>query len=237
MPCSTGSSPASASGSSGSRAVPEPDRDWAAALAPAIELVTGRLNVSPEIEQFRRYLDLLLAWNRTHRLTGLRSPAAIVRELFQDSLLFLAKLPEGALAVADIGTGPGIPGVPLRIVRPQISLTLIESRRKRVSFLASLIRDLGLSDVVVLEGRAEVLVEQRDDVVGRFDAVVSRAVGLHVLPSVMRYLKPGGLFLTGSSPDHCAMTRLPEEVALSRERVPFPRLGLTRDFLVSYKPA
>lgn len=217
--------------------MPAAEHDWAAALAPAIELVTGRLDVSAEVEQFRRYLDLLLAWNRTHRLTGLRSPAAIVSELFQDSLLFLAKLPEGPLAVADIGTGPGIPGVPLRIVRPQISLTLIESRRKRGSFLASLVRDLDLSNVVLLEGRAEVLVEQRDDLAGRFDAVVSRAVGLRVLPAVMRFLKPGGLFLTGGSPHHRDVTWMQPGIALSRERVPFPRLGLTRDFLVGYKPA
>jgi 16S rRNA (guanine527-N7)-methyltransferase len=217
--------------------VPETERDWAAALAPAIELVTGRQDVSVEVEQFRRYLDRLLDWNRTHRLTGLRSPAAIVRELFQDSLLFLTKLPDGPLAVADIGTGPGIPGVPLRIVRPQISLTLIESMRKRVSFLSSLTRDLGLRDVIILEGRAEVLVEQRDDLAGRFDVVVSRAVGLRVMPVVMRYLKPGGLFLAGGSPHYRAVTRIQPGIALSHERIPFPRLGLTRDFLISYKPA
>ncbi len=212
-------------------------RDPVDALAPAIQLMTGRFDVSAELGQFRQYLDLLLTWNRIHRLTGLRSREAIVRELFQDSLLFLARIPEGPIAVADIGTGPGIPGVPLRIVRPQISLTLIESRRKQVSFLSSLLRELGLGDVTVLEGRAEALVEQRGDLAGKFDAVVARSVGFRILPVVMRYLKPGGLFLTGGPPRHAAAESELRPADAMAERIPFPVLGLTREFFIAHKPS
>ena len=183
------------------------------------------------------YLDLLLAWNRTHRLTGLRSSGSIVRGLFQDSLLFLAQLPGHPLAMVDIGSGPGIPGVPLRIVRPEISLTLIESKRKRVSFLSTLKRELELTDVAILEGRAEALVSDHPDLIGKFDVVVSRAVGLDLLPTATRYLKPGGLFVGAGSPAQNARIRIQGAMPAKWETISFPALGLTRTFLLGHKPA
>ena len=111
-------------------------------------------------------------------MTALRSPEEIVRGLFLDSLLFLSALPAPRpLKVVDIGAGSGIPGLPIRLADPAITLTLIEAKRKRVSFLLTACRELGLSDVQVLEGRAERLVDENPGVAGSFDAVVARAVG------------------------------------------------------------
>jgi 16S rRNA (guanine527-N7)-methyltransferase len=171
-------------------------------LAAGITALTGRPATPEDRRRFKAYLDLFLRWNRTHRMTALRSPAAIVRTLFLDSLLFLPLLPPPPAAIVDLGAGAGIPGLPLRLVEPRLALTLVEARRKRVSFLRVVCRELGLDDVVVKEGRAEELIEQDPTLPGSFDAVVSRAVGpvRLLVPVALRYLKPGGVFLASGPP-------------------------------------
>ncbi len=179
-----------------------------------------------------------MLWNRAQRLTGVKTPAAMVLDLFQDSLLFLGRLPQGPLAMVDIGAGAGIPGVPLRIVRPEISLTLIESKRKRVSFLSSLRRELGLFDVSILEGRAEALIRQSDESLqGRFDVVVSRAAGplFRLLPTAMQYLRSGGLFINSGAPSEKTRPPVPGPFRAEWEVIHFRQLGLSRSFLVVRK--
>ena len=106
-------------------------------LLAAIPILAGRPATADDRRRFQRYLELLVQWNRVHDLTGLKDPGAIVRGLFLDSLLFLAQLPPRPLRLLDIGSGAGVPGVPLHLADSGISLTLLESRRKRVSFLAT----------------------------------------------------------------------------------------------------
>ena len=196
--------------------------------------MTGRAPKAVERTRFERYLRLLVEWNRTHRLTAIRSAEGIVADLFVGSLLYLSCLPPGPIKVADLGTGPGIPGVPLRIVRDDIALTLVESKRKRVSFLAALKRELELSDLSILEGRAEELVTTRSDLAGTFDVVVARAVGASILPIAMTYLRPGGLFLAGGPPDGAGKS---DPSGIRRQSKAFDKLGLKRTFLLSQKPS
>jgi len=198
--------------------------------------LTGRAPRSVETQRFQRYLRLLLEWDRIHRLTAIRSPDGIVTGLVQDSLLFLAHLPPGPIRMADLGTGPGIPGIPLRIVRDDIRLTVVESRRKRVSFLSALKRELELTDLVVLEGRAEELVKLPDLTEG-FDVVVARAVGISLVPIAMSYLRPGGLFLAGGPPgDHGSKESGGVSNTTVWQTTTFKRLRLKRTFLVIQKP-
>ena len=213
--------------------------DQLATLIRPIQVLTGRDPTPQETERFARYLQLLVEWNRTHRLTGVRSAEAIVADLFVDSLLFLSALPSDAIAVADLGTGPGIPGVPLRIVRKDISLTLVESKRKRVSFLATLKRELELTDVLVLEARAEELIEDRPEIGGTFDVVVARAVGSSMIRIAMSYLRPGGLFLAGGSSSNRGRhaSTFDDSPGMQRETIVFDQLGLERTFVVSRKPS
>jgi 16S rRNA (guanine527-N7)-methyltransferase len=203
-------------------------------LERAIEVLIGRAPKAVERTRFERYLRLLVEWNRTHRLTAIRSAEGIVADLFVDSLLFLSCLPPGAIKMADLGTGPGIPGVPLRIVRDDIALTLVESKRKRVSFLAGLKRELELSDLSILEGRAEELVKARSDLTGTFDVVVVRAVGASILPIAMTYLRPGGLFLAGGPPGGAGKS---DPSGMRWQTKAFNKLGLKRTFLLSQKPS
>lgn len=126
------------------------------------------------MDLFAKYLQLLRDWSRIHRLTGSAEPQWIVESLILDSLLFLKILAPTVRDVADFGSGAGIPGVPLRIVRPQLRVTLIESRQRRVSFLATAVRELGLEGVSVLGGRLE---DVSASLSASQDAVVARCAG------------------------------------------------------------
>jgi 16S rRNA (guanine527-N7)-methyltransferase len=136
-------------------------------------------------------------------MTALDSARAVVEDLFIDSLLFLALLPPRPLALVDIGAGAGIPGLPLRLADPAIAVTLVEARRKRVSFLLAAQRELALDNVTVKEGRAEALLREEPGLAGGFDVVVARSVGpaVALLPLARRYLKAGGLFLASGPPN------------------------------------
>jgi 16S rRNA (guanine527-N7)-methyltransferase len=182
--------------------VPAPSADILAELLTAFPILVGRPATGEDRRRFQRYLDLFVQWNRVHRMTALASAREIVQGLFLDSLLFLRVLPPRPLKVVDIGAGSGIPGLPIRLADPAISLTLIEAKRKRVSFLLTACRELDLSDVKVLEGRAERLVEEVPEISGSFDAAVARAVGAQgdLLPLASRYLRPGGVVVLAGSP-------------------------------------
>jgi len=205
-------------------------------LASAIRVLTGRPATAQAMRGFGRYLDLLILWNRSQRLTGVLSVASIVGELFEDSLLFLSELPAGGLKIADLGAGAGIPGVPLAIVRPEISLTLIEAKRKRVSFLSALKRELGVANLEILEGRAESLIDGSPELRGKFDVVVSRAAGpiKLVLPIAMSYLAIGGLYVGAGSQSRDREVDL-EELGVRREVRDFPEIRCRRTFLLAAK--
>jgi 16S rRNA (guanine527-N7)-methyltransferase len=179
------------------------DPDHLRELLSAIPELTGRPATTEDRGRFQRYLDLFTRWNQVHRMTALRSPAEIVRGLFLDSLLFLPVLPASRpIKVVDIGAGSGVPGLPMRIVDPEIELTLVEAKRKRASFLLAVGRELGLSSVKVIEGRAEALVQEDPTLAEGFDVVVARAVGpaSHLFPLAMPYLKPGGTVVLAGGP-------------------------------------
>ena len=172
-------------------------------LMVALQALAARPAGPDDRRRFQQYLDLFLRWNRTHRMTARDSAAAIVQDLFIDSLLFLALLPPRPLALVDIGAGAGIPGLPLRLADPAIAVTLVEARRKRISFLLAAQRELDLGNVAVKEGRAEALLEQEPDLAGAFDVVVARSVGPAgaLLPLARKYLKAGGLFVVSGPPN------------------------------------
>lgn len=171
-------------------------------LLAAIPVLTGSPATAIHRTRFQRYLDLFAKWNRVHRMTALDSPAEIVRGLFLDSLLFLRLLPARPISLLDIGAGSGIPGLPLRLVDDRITLTLVESKRKRVSFLLAACRELALPNVRVLEGRSEDLIGRDPVLAEGFDAVVTRAVGgdASIAAIGAGYVRPGGTIVIAGSP-------------------------------------
>jgi 16S rRNA (guanine527-N7)-methyltransferase len=205
----------------------------------AFPALLGRAATPAERVAFERYADLLLVWNRAHHLTALKTRAEIGQGLFLDSLLFGTLLPRGPARVLDIGAGAGIPGVPLRLVDPDISLTLIESRRKPVSFLRALIRDLAMPDIKVHHGRAEDVVLELPELTGVFDCVLMRAVGRSaaLIELSMRYLRPGGRLIASGPPAGGALPKVAWQGLFEWKTVQFPKAGLSRVFLVVTKQA
>ncbi|HET8818462.1 MAG TPA: 16S rRNA (guanine(527)-N(7))-methyltransferase RsmG [Xanthomonadaceae bacterium] len=141
------------------------------------------------------YLALLARWNRTYNLTAVREPRAMVSRHLLDSLaMHPAVAPMGARggALADLGTGPGLPGIPLAIASPGLQVTLVESNGKKARFLREAVRTLGLANARVLESRIEAV-----DAAGTFDAITARA--LATLPKILalggHLLGPGGRLL------------------------------------------
>jgi 16S rRNA (guanine527-N7)-methyltransferase len=182
------------------RRPPDPIEEVLAAL----ELVLGSRPTDRQERLFRQYLELFLRWNQVHRMTALASPAAIVRDLFIDSLLFLKALPpRRPLSVVDIGAGAGIPGLPMRLADSRLTLCLVESKRKRVSFLRTVCRELDLTEITVVEGRADEATRVDPALRAAFDVAVARAVARieRLEPLAAPYLKPSGLLIVSAAPE------------------------------------
>jgi 16S rRNA (guanine527-N7)-methyltransferase len=123
-----------------------------------------------QISDLLFYLTELKKWSRAYNLTGLKTDRDIVIRHFLDSLLFLKVLPPKASSVADIGSGAGFPGVPMKIMRTDLKMILIEPVRKKALFLEHIRGALGISGIEVLNTRIE-------DVAGiQVDAAVTRAL-------------------------------------------------------------
>ena len=191
-------------------------RDGLAALGLEAEALTPPLLA---------YLALLVRWNATYNLTAIRDPREMVTKHLLDSLAMAPFVPDAPLA--DLGTGPGLPGIPLAITHPQLQVALVESNGKKARFLREAVRTLGLGNARVLESRAEAVAEP-----GGFDAITARA--LATLPDILavggHLLAPDGqlLAMKGTRPD--------EEIAalpagwrlLSVEPLSVPGLGAAR---------
>ena len=110
-----------------------------------------------QLAAFQVFAAELVRWNQDINLTAITDPEAIQVRHFLDSLSILAVLPPGAAAVVDVGTGAGFPGLPLKIARPELRLTLVEATGKKAAFCQALVERLQLQDVTVLKARAEEL--------------------------------------------------------------------------------
>jgi 16S rRNA (guanine527-N7)-methyltransferase len=126
-----------------------------------------------QTEQVISYLKLLIRWNEKLNLTAIRDPVEILHRHFSESMFAGVNVPIERGRLADVGSGAGFPGLPLKILRPELQVFLIESNLKKAAFLAEVIRDLSLSDTRVIVGRYEDLGEE----IAPADFVCSRAVG------------------------------------------------------------
>ena len=150
-------------------------------------------------EQFLKYYELLVEWNGFMNLTAITEFDDVMKKHFADSLSIVkafSKIRTEKLKVIDIGTGAGFPGIPLKIVFPQIELTLLDSLQKRLKFLQEVIDQLELGEVELIHGRAEDFCKpsmKRE----QYDLCVSRAVAnLATLSELcLPYVKVGGKFI------------------------------------------
>lgn len=148
----------------------------------------GLALTSDQVQQFQRYYEELVAWNRRLNLTAITDYDAVQVRHFLDSLTVLLAL-EDVLPekVLDVGSGAGFPGLPLKIVKPQLEMTLLEATAKKARFLEHMIESLSLEGLSVVVGRAEEMAhlpEYRE----RFDLVLAR--GLAPLPTLLELTLP-----------------------------------------------
>ncbi|HLK92609.1 MAG TPA: 16S rRNA (guanine(527)-N(7))-methyltransferase RsmG [Polyangia bacterium] len=162
-----------------------------------------------------RYAALLVSWNERINLTGARSPAAVVTDHYPDAFALARRL-DGPRRVVDVGSGGGLPAIPLAVLRPALTLTLVEPIAKKVAFLRTAIRELDLSARVSLEaGRAGALIP------GDFDAAVSRATFAPEDWVVLgrQLVRPGGRVYVLTVPGSAAASLGETETYLDRRRV------------------
>lgn len=149
-----------------------------------------------QLAQLKQYYELLIEWNEKMNLTALTAPEDVALKHFADSLLLLCYCDiEKEARVIDVGTGAGFPGMVLKIARPDIQLTLLDSLQKRLGFLDEVCNELGFDDVELIHSRAED--GSRTELRESFDIAVSRAVAsLNTLCEYdMPYVKVGGRFI------------------------------------------
>jgi 16S rRNA (guanine527-N7)-methyltransferase len=142
----------------------------------AIERAASEFQLTLDEQQvvhIQQYTKLLWTWNEKINLTAIRDPLEMLYRHFCESMFGATLLPVENCRLADVGSGGGFPGLPLKIIRPDLNVFLVESNVKKATFLAEVIRELGLTDARVLVSRFEELGEE----VAPLDLVCSRALG------------------------------------------------------------
>ena len=154
-------------------------------------------------EQFLLYYNMLIEWNSFMNLTAITDFDEVLKKHFTDSVSLIRAIPdlgEKKYRIIDIGTGAGFPGIPLKIVFPNISVVLLDSLNKRVNFLKEVISKLQLTDITAVHGRAEDFAQNKE-YRESFDLCVSRAVAnLSTLSEYcLPFVKKNGRFISYKS--------------------------------------
>lgn len=159
---------------------------------------------SEQLDQFKKYMELLLEYNGKINLTAITDKNEILIKHFLDSITLLCAEKAGAgMSVIDIGAGAGFPSLPLKIVRPDLKITMMDSLNKRINFLNCVISALGLTEIEAVHQRAEE--GGRGKMREAFDIAAARAVAdLAVLSEyALPFVKVGGYFIAmkGTAPE------------------------------------
>jgi 16S rRNA (guanine527-N7)-methyltransferase len=151
-----------------------------------------------QADAFIRYMDELVKWNRKVNLTAITVPDEIAAKHFLDSLTLIPMLPDGPFRAADIGTGPGFPGIVIKVMRPDMDICLMEPSRKKATFLRHMKRTLGLEGASVVESKAE----DMEVPPGGFGVIFSRAFAepARLLSLAGPLLVPGGRVVLSLGP-------------------------------------
>lgn len=151
-----------------------------------------------QIGQFNTYYKMLVEWNEKINLTAVTEQEEVYLKHFYDSItpLFYADIEEGA-SLCDVGAGAGFPSIPMKIIRPDLKITIVDSLNKRINFLNELTAALGLDKIRLVHDRAETFGNHKADARHMFDVVTARAVAqLNVLSELcLPLVRTGGQFI------------------------------------------
>ena len=164
------------------------------------ELAKFNINLSDQQKkQFETYFKTLVEWNQKMNLTAITEKQDVYLKHFYDSLapILYKIIPNQELNLLDIGAGAGFPSIPMKIIFPEIKITIIDSLNKRITFLDNLSQELGLKNITLLHGRAEDFGQDKN-FRNQFDFVTARAVArLNVLSELtIPFLKKGGQLIS-----------------------------------------
>ena len=159
-----------------------------------------------QLDRIERFADILLEKNKVMNLTAVREKNEVARRHMADSLFLLACTDLKGKKILDIGTGPGFPGMPLKLYDPTLDITMLDSTSKRIAFIEEAAAQLGVT-VKTMADRAE---EVAPKMMGKFDIVTSRAVAsLDVLTELsMAFVKVGGFFMPMKSCNEASQEEL-----------------------------
>jgi 16S rRNA (guanine527-N7)-methyltransferase len=198
----------------------------------------GRLSLDcseQQVHLFMIYLSELKKWNNVYSLTALQTDADIIEKHFLDSLLYLCAIPDGNVRIADIGSGAGFPGIPVKIIRPESIMHLIEPSRKKASFLRHMVKILQLEDVEVIEKRVEEI-DHRD-----LGVALSRALFSirDFVKKASPFLRENGRMILSKGPKVYEELRKAgiEDLNYEVRSLKLPFTGAKRFLLVAYKSA
>lgn len=183
-------------------------------------------------EQLERYLALLAKWNRTYNLTAIREPERMVTHHVLDALAVLPQLPQSApIRLLDVGSGGGVPGIPLAIARPQWHVTLLDASSKKTSFLTQAAIELGLANVNVATARVEAFCAS-----ALYDVAIARAFGelADFAAGAARHLAADGVLaaMKGVHPDE-ELAQLPADIeVVGAPSIDVPGLGAQRHLIL-----
>ena len=179
------------------------------------------IEITPEIEQkLNLYGNLLVEWNEKMNLTAITDPDGVLFKHFYDCILFFKNIKvKNNAKIIDVGTGAGFPGLVLKIIRPDLEVTLLDSLNKRITFLNEVIAQLGLTGIKAAHSRAEEGGKNADHR-EKYDIACARAVA--AMPVLLEYCTPfvkvGGQFVSMKGPS------VSEEIALCENAIKQLRL-------------
>jgi 16S rRNA (guanine527-N7)-methyltransferase len=171
------------------------------------ELRTYGVSATADIcSAIRTYISLLLHWNRTISLTAVTDPLEVLRFHFGESMFAASSIANRNGRLADVGSGAGFPGIPLKLALPALEVILIESNAKKAAFLAEAIRELGLERTEIYRGRFEDFRAEGPE----FDFVTARAIGRHdeLIKWAFGAIKLGGNLILWLGADDAAQVML-----------------------------
>lgn len=183
-------------------------------------------------QQLLAFIALLKKWNSTYNLTALRHDQAVVSHHILDSLTLLPYLKQ-ARGLIDVGSGGGMPGIPVAIARPELPIALLDANSKKTSFLQQAIIELGLTNVQIITARVETMVGEQ------FDIITSRAFAeLSDFVRITKQLmaKNGQWVAMKGVYPYAEIDRLPEDIAVSSvDKLTVPHLDAERHMVVMRK--
>lgn len=208
-------------------------------LHDGLEAIPGlNADVAHLESQLLRYIELITKWNNTHNLTSIRNPESMVTRHMLDSLVALPHITGSN--IVDIGSGAGLPGVPIAMARPDWHVTLVESSQKKAAFLLQAAVELNLPNISVKQGRVEkiILENKVDTVISRAFSSLERFMQLskHLCESNAEHCR--FIAMKGAFPDMELMQLSPQFVVENIVAVSVPGLKAKRHLVVlRYRPA